>query len=57
MMALSENKLADIIDPFNSTSKYLDDILNISIIGLLYMIWVRPTVLTLKVKKLPFTSM
>ena len=37
MMALSENKLADIIDPFNSTSIYLDDILNIYLIGLLYM--------------------
>ena len=37
MMVLSENKLADIIDPFNSTSKYLDDISNISLIGLLYM--------------------
>ena len=37
MMALSANKLADMIDAFNSTSKYLDDILNISLIGLLYM--------------------
>ena len=34
MMPLSENKQADIIDAFNTTSRYLDDILNI---GNIYM--------------------
>ena len=29
MMSLSENKQADVIDAFNPTSRYLDDILNI----------------------------
>ena len=29
MMPLSDDKQADIIDAFNSTSRYLDDILNI----------------------------
>ena len=29
MMSLSGDKHADIIDAFNTTSKYLDDILNI----------------------------
>ena len=30
MMPLSDDKLADIIDAFNTTSRYLDDILNIN---------------------------
>ena len=30
MMSLSDDKQADIIDAFNTTSRYLDDILNIS---------------------------
>ena len=30
MMSLSDDKQADIIDAFNNTSRYLDDILNIS---------------------------
>ena len=30
MMSLSGDKQADIIDAFNSTSSYLDDILNIN---------------------------
>ena len=30
MMALSDDKQADIIDAFNTTSRYLDDILNIN---------------------------
>ena len=30
MMSLSDNKQADIIDAFDTTSRYLDDILNIS---------------------------
>ena len=30
MMSLSDDKQADIIDAFNTTSKYLDDILNIN---------------------------
>ena len=29
MMSLPDDKQADIIDAFNSTSRYLDDILNI----------------------------
>ena len=31
MMPLSDNKQADIIDAFNTTSRYLDDILNINV--------------------------
>ena len=30
MMSLSDDKQADVIDAFNTTSKYLDDILNIN---------------------------
>ena len=30
MMSLSDDKQADIIDAFNTTSRYLDDILNIN---------------------------
>ena len=30
MMSLSNDKQADIIDAFNTTSRYLDDILNIN---------------------------
>ena len=30
MMSLSDDKQADVIDAFNATSRYLDDILNIS---------------------------
>ena len=30
MMSLSDNKQVDIIDAFNSTSRYLDDILKIN---------------------------
>ena len=30
MMSLSDDKLADIIDAFNTTSRYLDNILNIN---------------------------
>ena len=30
MMSLSTDKQADVIDAFNSTSRYLDDILNIN---------------------------
>ena len=29
MMSLSDGKQADVIDAFNTTSRYLDDILNI----------------------------
>ena len=29
MMSLSDNKQVDVIDAFNTTSRYLDDILNI----------------------------
>ena len=30
MMSLSDDKQADVIDSFNATSRYLDDILNIN---------------------------
>ena len=30
MMSLSDDKHADVIDAFNTTSRYLDDILNIN---------------------------
>ena len=30
MMSLSDDKQADVIDKFNTTSRYLDDILNIN---------------------------
>ena len=30
MMSLSKDKQADVIDAFNTTSRYLDDILNIN---------------------------
>ena len=30
MMSLSDDKQADVFDAFNSTSRYLDDILNIN---------------------------
>ena len=30
MMPLSDDKQADVIDAFNTTSRYLDDILNIN---------------------------
>ena len=30
MMSFSDNKQADVIDAFNTTSRYLDDILNIN---------------------------
>ena len=32
MMSLSDDKQADIIDAFNTSSRYLDDILNIDIV-------------------------
>ena len=31
MMSLSDDKQADVIDAFNTTSRYLDDILNINL--------------------------
>ena len=34
MMSLSDNKQADVIDAFNITSRYLDDILNINNVNL-----------------------
>ena len=30
MMSLSDDKQADVMDAFNTTSRYLDDILNIN---------------------------
>ena len=38
MMSLSDDKLADIIDAFNATSRYLDDILNINNVYFNYMV-------------------
>ena len=38
MMSLSDDKQADIVDAFNTTSRYLDDILNINTIFIL-TIW------------------
>ena len=38
MMSLSEDKQADVIDAFNTTSRYLDDILNI--IMFILTIWI-----------------
>ena len=32
MMSLSDDKQADVIDAFNTTSRYMDDILNINIV-------------------------
>ena len=34
MMSLSDDKQADVIDAFNTTSRYLDDILNINNVNL-----------------------
>ena len=34
MMTLSDDKQADIIDAFNTISRYLDDILNITSVNL-----------------------
>ena len=40
MMSLSDDKQADVIDAFNSTSRYLDDILNINNVYLFILtIW------------------
>ena len=36
MMSLSDDKQAVIIDAFNTTSRYLDDILNINLINCLF---------------------
>ena len=36
MMSLSDDKQADIVDAFNTTSRYLDDILNIDNVILTY---------------------
>ena len=37
MMSLSDDKQADVIDAFNTTSRYLDDILNIN--NVILTIW------------------
>ena len=39
MMSLSDDKQADIIDTFNTTSRYLDEILNIHNIYYILTIW------------------
>ena len=36
MMSLSSDKQADVIDAFNTTSRYLDDILNINMVSQIY---------------------
>ena len=38
MMSLSDDKQSDVIDAFNTTSRYLDDILNISNVYFDYMV-------------------
>ena len=38
MMSLSDDKQADVIDAFNTTSRYLDDILNINNVYFYYMV-------------------
>ena len=38
MMSLSDDKQADIIDPFKTTSRYLDDSLNIILTHLAYRV-------------------
>ena len=37
MMSLSGDKQTDIIDAFNTTSRYLDDILNINYVDNVYL--------------------
>ena len=39
MMSLSDDKQADIIDAFNITSRYLDDILNINNVNMISQIY------------------
>ena len=39
---LFEDKLADIIDAFNPTSRYLDDILNINNVHIFYFNLIKP---------------
>ena len=43
MMSLSDDKQADIMDAFNTTSRYLDDILNINNVYFDYMVSQIPT--------------
>ena len=38
MMSLSDDKQAEVIDAFNTTSRYLDDILNINYVYFDYMV-------------------
>ena len=42
MMSLSDDKQADVIDAFNTTSRYLDDILNINNVYFDNMVSVLP---------------
>ena len=39
MKSLSDDKQADIIDAFNTTPRYLDNILNINNINFILIIW------------------
>ena len=43
MMSLSDDKQADVIDAFNTTSRYLDDILNINNVYFDNMVFGAPT--------------
>ena len=48
MMSLSDDRLADVIDAFNTTSRYLDDILNINNVYFVNMVsQIYPTELQL----------
>ena len=39
IMSISDDKQADVIDAFNTTSRYLNDILNTCIINVILTIW------------------
>ena len=39
MMSLSDDKRADVIEAFNTTSRYLDDILTFNFIMFILTIW------------------
>ena len=43
MMSLSDDKQADVIDAFNTTSRYFDDILNINNVYFDNMVFGAPT--------------
>ena len=54
MMSLSDDKQADVIDVFNTTSRYLDDILNINNVYFDNMVsQIYPSELELNKKPIP----